>query len=78
MAGPWCSPAHSSNRLYAAKDVEARFEPKSLAKSEGYMNQGYDSKSKQFRTDDSVGVALYRAAERCGHGRASISGKTLE
>ena len=35
--------------------------------------KGYDSKSKQFRTDDSAGVALYRAAGALGS--AARSGK---
>lgn len=70
---PVLSSAFASNGLYAAKDVGAQVAPRSLAKSEEYMMKGYDSKSKQFRTDDSAGVALYRAAGALGS--AARSGK---
>jgi hypothetical protein len=70
---PVLSSAFAANGLYAAKDVGAPVASESLAKSEQYMMKGYDSKSKQFRTDDSAGVALYQAAGALGV--AARSGK---
>lgn len=73
---PVLSSAFAANGLYAAREVGAHVAPESLAKSEQYMMKGYDEKSKQFRTEDSAGVALYQAAGALGS--ASRSGKLEE
>jgi len=73
---PVLSSAFAANGLYAAKDVGARVAPETLRKSEEYMMKGYDAQKKQFRTDDSAGVALYQAAGALG--MASRSGKLSE
>jgi len=59
---PVLSSAFAANGLYAAKDVGAKVAPKTIARSEAYMMKGYDAEKKQFRTNDSAGVALYQAA----------------
>jgi hypothetical protein len=59
---PVLSSAFAANGLYAARDVGAKVAPKALARSEAYMMKGYDAEKKQFRTNDSAGVALYQAA----------------
>src|SRR5262249_22556568 len=63
---PVLSSAFAANSVYAAKDVGARVAPESLKKSEEYMMSGYDAEKKQFRTEDSAGVALYQAAGALG------------
>jgi hypothetical protein len=73
---PVLSSAFAANGLYAAKDVGARVAPRTLARSEEYMMRGYDAKKREFRTDDSAGVALYQAAGSLVG--ASHSGKMAE
>jgi len=70
---PVLSSAFAANGLYAAKGVGARVSPESLELSERYMMTGYDAKSNRFKTEDSAGVALYKAASALG--TASQSGK---
>ena len=59
---PVLSSAFAANGLYAARDVGAKVAPRALARSEAYMMKGYDAEKKEFRTQDSAGVALYQAA----------------
>ncbi|HTS80041.1 MAG TPA: prenyltransferase/squalene oxidase repeat-containing protein [Myxococcaceae bacterium] len=73
---PVLSSAFAANGLYVAKDVGATVAPGALARSEQYMLRGYDKDRKQFRTDDSAGVALYQAAGSLG--AAARSGKLAE
>ncbi len=70
---PVLSSAFAANGLYAAKDVGVPVAPEALARSDEYMMKGYDAKAKKFRTEDSAGVALYRAAGTLG--TASRAGK---
>jgi len=70
---PVLSSAFAAGGLYAAKEVGVPVAAESLAESDEYLLRGYDAKSKQFRTEDSAGVALYQAAGVLGS--ASRTGK---
>jgi hypothetical protein len=63
-AGGWApilQSAFATTGLYAAKGAGIGVPKDVIAKTDGYMQQNYDAKTRTWKTDASAGVALYSA-----------------